>query len=153
MGLIQHYFAYGSNMNPRRVKSRGLRVHDAVGAKLDGFELVFDKLSMAPVGTGHANIRYAPGCFTEGVLYELAHVDEITKMDSFERAPINYSREVVCIRRGSEAVWAWTYVANPAVLKAGLVPSCEYLEHLLAGRPYLSPGYFNALVALRDVCL
>ena len=125
-------------MNPRRVKSRGLRVHDAVGAKLDGFELVFDKLSMAPVGTGHANIRYAPGCFTEGVLYELAHVDEITKMDSFERAPINYSREVVCIRRGSEAVWAWTYVANRRCSRqdwcpvASTLSICSRVGHILA---------------------
>jgi hypothetical protein len=83
----------------------------------------------------------------EGVLYLLAGPEEIWKMDPFERAPINYSREVVIVETAKGSVPTWTYFANPAVMAPGLRPRREYLTHLLEGRPFLSPGYFARLAA------
>lgn len=144
---MNHYFAYGSNMNPDRVAERGLLVTDVRGARLPGYRLTFNKVSREHSRNGHANIEFEPRSFTEGVLYELAHPDEILKMDPFERAPWNYGREIIAVQAGETTIWAWTYFANPAVLVPGLSPSEEYLRHLLAGRDFLSDEYFDSLLA------
>ena len=144
---MNHYFAYGSNMKPARVAERGLLVTDVRGARLPGYRLTFNKVSREHSRNGHANIEFEPRSFTEGVLYELAHPDEILKMDPFERAPWNYGREIIAVHAGETTIWAWTYFANPAVLVPGLSPSEDYLRHLLAGRDFLSDEYFDSLLA------
>jgi hypothetical protein len=142
------YFAYGSNMNPARVSGRGLRFDQIRGAMLDGVRLTFDKQSREHPRSGHANLTFDRSARVEGVLYRLVSDAEIERMDAFEAAPINYSRDVVWIRAGGDDIAAWTYFANPAVLRAGLRPERAYLNHLLAGRDYLSPGYFDWLSAI-----
>ena len=157
--MIVGYFAYGSNMNPDRVRTRGLEFHSLRAACLHDTRLVFDKVSSQHPGVGHANMVYAPGDRVEGVLYQLKDADEIIKMDRFERAPINYSREVVQVHVGlketsfssdgteESVVACWTYFANPAVRQSGLLPPRSYLEHLLQGRAYLSERYYQNLAA------
>lgn len=150
---MTRYFAYGSNMNPQRVRERGLAVVRAEAARLPGFRLAFDKCAAPGAGgagrtaAGHACFHYAPGDCVEGVLYWLAGPDEIAKMDRFESAPVNYSREMVQLANAAGSVTAWTYVANPAVLRAGLRPPRDYLQHLLAGQEYLSADYYASLAA------
>ena len=142
---VRHYFAYGSNMNPHRVADRGLAVTGALGGRLDGFELRFNKVAKAHPGQSHANIMARRGSSVEGVVYQLDSHREILKMDVFEHAPWNYGRDVVAVVTPSGSIWAWTYFANPAVLGEGLSPSQAYLDHLLAGQAYLSTEYFAAL--------
>ena len=142
---VDHYFAYGSNMNPARVRERGLRFTSVQGASLNDRRLVFDKVSRLHPNAAHANVVYAPGEQVEGVLYRLQGADEILKMDPFERAPWNYGRDAVPVQAGDEVLWAWTYFANRAVRRDGLNPPAEYLAHLLAGRAYLSADYFDRL--------
>lgn len=143
----QRYFAYGSNMNPARVRERGLEVVRAEPAVLPGHRLAFDKHSAAHAGAGHASVSVDPAAVVEGVLYWLAGPDEIVKMDRFEYTPVNYSREAAYVRTATGVIATWTYFANPAVLRPGLRPPRSYLEHLLAGEPFLSPGYFARLAA------
>jgi cation transport regulator ChaC len=164
--VVARYFAYGSNMNPERVRSRGIRFVHASAARLPGFSLTFDKSSSRHPGVGHANVRLDRGAVVEGVLYWLEEADEIAKMDRFESTPVNYSREVVRVQVAREAVpgWlevaqsgaddhphalveTWTYFANPAVRRADLRPPRSYLNHLLAGRPYLSQAYYETLAS------
>ena len=142
---VDHYFAYGSNMNPARVWERGLRFTAVRGAWLQDRRLVFDKVARLHPHAAHANIVYAPGERVEGVLYWLAGSAEIVKMDPFERAPWNYGRDAVEVRAGEEVIWAWTYFANRAVRRDGLRPPAEYLAHMLAGRAFLSADYFDGL--------
>lgn len=142
---VKHYFAYGSNMNPARVADRGLSVRDAQAGVLDGYRLMFNKMSRDHAGVGHANIEFDRHSVVEGVLYELHSADDILKMDPFERAPWNYGREVVPIRQGQHITWAWTYFANPAVKTAGLLPPRTYMGHLLAGEVFLTPEYLQHL--------
>lgn len=149
--MITRYFAYGSNMNPARVTARGLRFTRCVSGRVGNVRLVFDKASRDHPACAHANLEFARDSTAEGVLYELVDADEILKMDPFERAPINYSREAVTVWTAEGDVVAWTYFANPGVRRAGLRPERAYLEHLLAGRPYLSAAYFDRL--LRTVCV
>jgi len=143
--MLSRYFAYGSNMNPARVAARGLAFTAVEGARLVGFTLQFHKHSRDHAGVGHASIALAPDQWVEGVLFTLAGPDEIVRMDHFERTPVNYSREVVVVETGQGTAPAWTYFANPAVLKPGLRPPRAYLEHLLAGAQYLSAGYLDRL--------
>lgn len=149
--MPRFYFAYGSNMNPQRVAERGLRFDRVCGASLAGMRLSFDKQSREHPHCGHANLTFDRNDTVEGVLYALHDDAEIARMDRFEQAPINYSRDVVVVTSASERIAAWTYFANPAVTRNGLRPARIYLEHLLAGRPYLSPGYFERLRGTRCV--
>lgn len=134
-------------MNPARVAERGLAALDPRGARLSGYRLVFNKVSTKHPGVAHANIQFAPGWRVEGVLYDLMSDEEIFKMDPFERAPWNYGRDVVQVETVHGAEWCWTYFANPAVLKPDLAPPRAYLDHLLAGEPFLSDEY---IAYLRD---
>jgi hypothetical protein len=146
-GACAHYFAYGSNMNPARVAARGLRFTDCSSAVLHGARLVFHKSSGGHPGEGHACFAFDRQAILEGVLYRLDSAAEILKMDRFEAAPFNYSRELIVVMSGERPVWTWTYFANPAVIRPNLRPSRAYLEHLLLGRPYLSDPYYRRLAA------
>lgn len=145
------YFAYGSNMNPQRVAERGLRFESVCSAVLHGVALAFDKQSRAHPAGGHANLIYDRTAVVEGVLYEMKDADEIIQMDAFEAAPINYSRDVVVVSVAGVSVPAWTYFANAAVIRPGLRPERAYLAHLLAGRAFLSQGYFDRLSRIQCV--
>ena len=147
--MSRFYFAYGSNMNPDRVTVRGLRFDAVDGASLDGVRLAFDKQSREHPATGHSSLAFDRPSRVEGVLYRLRDDDEIARMDRYERTPINYSREIVVVTVDDARVAAWTYFANPAVTRSGLRPERAYLEHLLAGKSYLSPDYYDRLRRVR----
>ena len=129
-------------MNSARMRERGMQFTASEGARLRGFRLVFDKASKAHPDIGHANLVYDRQSVVEGVLYRLLSDQEIVRMDPFENAPINYSREVVQVIGG---VSCWTYFANPGVRRQGLAPSRSYLNHLLAGKTHLSDVYYQKL--------
>jgi gamma-glutamylcyclotransferase (GGCT)/AIG2-like uncharacterized protein YtfP len=139
------YFAYGSNMNPSRVRQRGLTIEHVESASLTGVRLAFDKVAADHADAGHACLIFDPGGCVEGVLYWLAGAEDLVRMDRYERTPINYSREIVLVETASGPTSAWTYFANPAVLRAGTLPARSYLTHLLAGRDYLSEAYYQRL--------
>jgi hypothetical protein len=141
----QFYFAYGSNMNPDRMQGRDMAVVSAVSGWLYGFGLRFNKRSRHDDSLACANIVYAPDEQIQGVLYELASGAEIIKLDPYEGAPRRYSREVFSVQTKAGAKAAWVYVANPAVLDSQILPARWYIEHLLAGRQYLSEEYWQAI--------
>lgn len=141
-------------MRAERVAQRGLEVVDLCSGWVPNMGLRFNKADVAHAGSGHANIVYAPGEHVEGVLYTLANTQEITKMDPFEKAPWNYGRDALWVNLGSPSQStssgtrrqsAWTYFANAAVQREGLVPSRDYLDHLLAGAELLSAPYLERL--------
>lgn len=143
------YFAYGSNMNPARMQARGLSVVEALPGRLPGYGLCFNKRAMdrAP-GRAYANIRHQRDAVVEGVLYRLQDADEIVKLDHFEGTPIYYSRECMPVLTNHGVQPAWVYIANPVFRAEGLLPSADYLAHLLAGRKLLSERYWSALAEL-----
>ena len=145
---MPYYFAYGSNMNPARMRSRGLLFDEALAGQLRGFALCFNKRAHDRPGRSYANIRYQRDGVVEGVLYRLSHADEIRKMDPFEGTPVFYSRERMPVLTAQGVIAAWVYVANPAMREEGLWPTRAYLEHLLAGREFLSEPYWQALAAV-----
>lgn len=145
--MTRWYFAYGSNMNPARVTARGLGYDTVRRGVLPGVRLTFDKQSSDHPHGGHANLSADPDGRVEGVLYGLRNANDIVLMDRFERTPINYRREIVEVFADGDRIAAWTYFANAAVIRPNLRPERAYLEHLLAGRAYLSELYYASLCA------
>ena len=159
MENIKFYFAYGSNMNPERVKKRKVNFLTAEAATLSDFYLAFNKKSHVYPGAASANIvrlqnevpkldRH-PGVHfnqgVEGVLYQLEDAEQIFSMDPFEGFPLRYSRIEVDVQTSRGQEKTWTYTANVDYLADGLKPNNWYLNHLLSGQAYLSEAYFKAL--------
>jgi cation transport regulator ChaC len=143
---VHYYFAYGSNMNPARVRLRRMDFHSAHAGRLQHFALRFNKRSVKYPGAASANVVEARGSVTEGVVYRLAHPDQIEMMDPYEGYPIRYSRFAMPVHLAGETVDAWVYTANEDHITEGLNPARWYLEHLLAGRRFLSDAYYESLL-------
>ncbi len=142
------YFAYGSNMNPERVKARGIKYVEVLSGHLFGYELVFNKYSSKREGSA-ANIARRKNEVTEGVLYLLSDAEQITKMDPFEGFPNHYARKMLSVVTNSKSVKAWVYIANQSFVKENLLPPRWYLNHLLGGREFLSEQYYKKLLDVR----
>jgi hypothetical protein len=137
----RYYFAYGSNMDARRMARRGLAVVSARSAFLPDHALRFNKRASNLPRHAYANVMPQPGARVEGVLYELTDEAEIGKMDPFEGTPIRYRREIVSAHSRGEVFTTWIYLAQPDWIDDGLLPTRWYLDHLLAGALWLSPGW------------
>ena len=146
-----YYFAYGSNMNPARMAARGMGVVSIQSGRLPNLRLAFNQRATGIPGVSHANLVYEAGAEVEGVLYRLTHMEEIVKMDPFETAPRSYSRDIFTVHTCSGVIPSWVYIANRATIAEGLSPSRDYLDHLLAGRDYLSEDYVRQLA--QTVCV
>ncbi len=144
--MVDYYFAYGSNMNPARMASRGLRYRQALAGRLHGYRLRFNKVAHGKVGVAYANIAHHHGEMVEGVLYQLEHAQDIALMDVYEGCPVRYSREIFTVAAAEQRIVpAWVYVANPAWIDDNVLPEQRYLGHLLAGKAWHSDDYHQQL--------
>jgi len=144
-----YYFAYGSNMNPERMRERGVAFSSREPGRLPGHRLAFNKRgSTLPRGAGYANVVPDGSGAVEGALYRLDPAD-LAALDACEGWPEHYRREALEVERADGSrVTAVVYVAQPRWTRAGLRPTREYLDHLLAGRDVLSPEYGQRLAAV-----
>ena len=148
----RYYFAYGSNMNPARVRVRQMGFDVHMSAQLSGYELAFNKRSRKYPGAASANVMLASSAsLVEGVVYRLEHAAEIQVMDPYEGYPQLYTRTELPVQTSSGSVMAWTYIANAEHVVEGLKPARWYLSHLLAGKDYLSADYYARLASV--ICL
>ena len=132
-------------MNVDRVVERALSFEEVSAARLDGFQLKFNKRSRATPVSGRANISRDCGSTVFGVLYRLQQPEDIMSMDAFEHAPIDYRRRIVEVQSRESTVTCWTYIANDRVVDDTLKPTRTYLNHLIAGHPYLPNAYVKQL--------
>ncbi|MDY7116015.1 gamma-glutamylcyclotransferase family protein [Halomonas sp. SSL-5] len=147
---MPYYFAYGSNMNPARVAARIGPTRQVLAGVLHDHALRFDKASRV-AGIAHANVVPRPGERVEGALFELEHPGQILDMDPYEGYPREYDRHRLPVVTQEGTLEAWVYIAAPGTTAEALRPAREYLEHLLAGEPFLSPGYHARLAAVEAV--
>ncbi|WP_163647495.1 gamma-glutamylcyclotransferase family protein [Modicisalibacter sp. 'Wilcox'] len=147
---MAYYFAYGSNMNVARVAARIGETRRALPAVLEAYALRFDKASRIP-GIAHANVAPSPEERVEGALFELCEPEQIERMDPFEGVPHDYCRERCIVQTAEGPIEAWVYIARPERTRPSLKPAREYLDHLLAGRPFLSRDYHDRLAAVEAV--
>lgn len=144
------YFAYGSNMNPARVAARIGPTRRVLAGVLHDHALRFDKASRV-AGIAHANVAARQGEHVEGALFELDDHVQITLMDPFEGYPNEYDRYRLPVATREGRIEAWVYIAAPGTTAEALRPAREYLEHLLAGKPFLSDAYHSRLSAVEAV--
>ena len=131
------YFAYGSNMQPATFAGRrGIVATRAVPARLAGWQLVFDKPPLLPMGQGMGNVVLAPGAEVLGVAYAIT-ADDLAHVDLTEGVLIeNYRRVAVEVAPldGGAAFEAWTLTSDRR--DAMLLPSRRYMELLIDGAEY-----------------
>jgi gamma-glutamylcyclotransferase (GGCT)/AIG2-like uncharacterized protein YtfP len=144
------YFAYGSNMNLARVVARIGRTRRALSGVLHDHALRFDKASRV-AGIAHANVVPVSGDRVEGALFELETPDQIQLMDPYEGYPREYDRHRLPIVTHEGPIEAWVYIASPGTTAGSLKPAREYLAHLLAGEPFLTPDYLARLARVEAV--
>lgn len=105
MGVL--YFAYGSNMQQKRLRSRIGPVKVKSRAFLRDWQMVFNKRSID--GSGKANLVESPGAVTWGVLYEI-DAQDFKKLDGIEGG---YDRVPVRVwTPDGNAVEAVTYIST-----------------------------------------
>lgn len=131
------YFAYGSNMSARRLRSpdRAPSAKPLGLAHIDGYRLVFDKVSKD--GSSKADCEYTGDLVdrTYGGVFEVS-VRDLDALDRAEgasgRSP-GYRRVPVVIEKNGEAVQAITYLANASHKSRDLLPYDWYVKHVLVG--------------------
>jgi len=138
------YFAYGSNMNQARMKSRGVEFTQRFRGIMRNWQLDFNKEADGEEGVGYANIVPEESSLVEGVIYKISE-KSIEKLDKKEGFPWHYQRLNMLVESQGKFLKCVVYIANPTKVKEGLKPTKEYLSHLLKGSDYLSPEYVSHL--------
>ncbi|MEM7007747.1 MAG: gamma-glutamylcyclotransferase family protein [Thermodesulfobacteriota bacterium] len=148
-GLVL-YFAYGSNMNPERMRERGAAFYSRTNLIFPGYRLVFNKIVKTP-DAGAANIVRDEKAYVQGVLY-LVTLRGIYNLDKFEHYPDEYDRVSLShVVNDNSKQEFYTYIAQPDKTREGLMPLSSYLDHLLAGRDLLTEDYCNFLKEIKTL--
>ncbi len=123
------YFAYASNMSRTQVEQRAGEPAEERVARLDNYELNFDKVTRG--GTGSANLTPAEGETVWGVLYRLSE-PQLRGLDRFEGVPEHYRRSEVNVTDAEgHKVGAQVYLARK--VRKGLKPDRHYLARIVQG--------------------
>ena len=145
--VMVKYFAYGSNMNPKRLINRQISFAQRKRAVLKGYRLEFNKVASRNPKEGYANIIQDENGVVEGALYEILESD-LSKLNRYEGFPAHYDRIKVKVHNDFDQIdEAVVYIAQPDKTISGLKPSRDYLDHLLAAKDILSENYYNRLKA------
>jgi len=133
-------------MNAKRMEVRVIAFSKRCVAHLSGYRLEFNKVAKDNPREGKANIVVDGSGSVEGVLYDM-DVASLPKLDGCEGYPKHYLKIPIKVLLPSDGqeVCAITYISNPDKIRDGLKPTKEYLSHLLAGKDFLSKGYFEWL--------
>lgn len=118
------YFAYGSNLNTKRLRDRVGNWQDAKKGILENYELTFDS-------RGRADAIEKPGGRVFGVLYLLTD-EQLKTLGEYEGVHSGfYKREGVKVKVNGRLVNAIAYVK---VMKTYFsTPPAEYLELIITG--------------------
>jgi len=123
------YFAYASNMSRAQMKQRAGDWQEEKLARLENYELNFDKIARGGTGTG--NIVLGEGKVVHGVLYRLSE-QQMRALDRFESVPEHYRRiEVNVVDAEGNKVAAQAYLARK--VRKGLKPDRAYLQRIIEG--------------------
>ena len=142
-----NYFAYGSNLNEKRMINRGVNFKSKEKGILKGYKLVINKKSQKNPNIGFANIIKDKNSEVEGIIYEVNH-SEILKLDKFEGSPKHYRKEIIDINNKQCIV----YIANDTwISNIELKTTEEYKNHILEGKEFLSKEYYDKLLEIKTL--
>lgn len=128
------YFAYGSNMQTATFRGRrGIEFVRAHPARVRGWQVVFDKPPLLPIGESFANLLPQPGAEALGVVYEIGSED-LEHVKLTEGVAIgNYEPVDVEAERIEEGdVVAAVSLSSPR-RAPHLRPSTRYMDLVIAG--------------------
>jgi hypothetical protein len=134
-----YYFAYGSNMDSKRIAERTKSYEVVEGVVLECYKLVFNKQSTDNPKIAFANIEKSENSRVEGILY---NIDSFDILDKKESVPNNYIRLELKVCGKEKNYVAWTYIANPKKICNDCLPTKVYINYLLEGKDYLSEDYY-----------
>ena len=148
------YFAYGSNLHPRRLSHR-VGDHRVVSvARLEGYRLCFHKIGKD--GSGKCNAFYTgrAGDRVYGVLFRIAR-SAIRLLDEIEGAGRGYHGRQVLLQGVAGLDTAYTYLADPDYIDDDLLPFGWYKQYVLHGARHhgLPASYIKRIAdlpSLRD---
>lgn len=141
------YAAFGSNLHPHRLQKRIPAARLLGTARVDGFQLAFNKTSDVD-GSGKANIVAGEG-HVFFAIYGMTANDKST-LDTIEGLGKGYDeREIECDGFGR----CVTYQANRAVIDDTLSPMDWYKEIVLLGARHhgFPEDYIDAIVGVHSV--
>lgn len=150
------YFAYGSNMSPRRARARiGSHLLDNPDEPL-GVATMPDRVlrfhKLLDEGSGAADLVERDPCSVlpavHGVVWRVTSRG-LRRLDMYEGVAWGHYRRVrerLAMLTG-EIVEAWVYLAEPQWVLRGLRPSRHYLRYLLDGACQFLPGEYSAWLA------
>lgn len=142
------YFAYGSNMDFKRLEEREVSFEFIGLGILEDYTLKFNKIASKRSGAGYANIVKQKGSRVEGLLFSIANFN---KLDRFEGYPTHYKKEILKIQHSNNFVDATVYVAAADWVSDNLKPERAYLNRLLAAKDFLSEAYFDFLKSTKTI--
>jgi len=94
------YFAYGSDMDPKQMRERGISptaIYSRKRGTLMDFKLEFNKRASQGSNAGYANIVPSEGEKVEGVLYTRINELDMDKLDQYNGYPDQYTREELIV--------------------------------------------------------
>lgn len=127
-----YYFAYGSNLDPERMKERTGIIRPEQRAFLPGYRFAFNKRGTG--GAIYANIVPCANSTVWGVLYSCSP-EAVQKLDDYEGvAGGHYNQSTVTVHLDNGQHFnSVTYVAGLDFICKEGKPQSEYLEHILIG--------------------
>ena len=143
---LEYYFAYGSNMDEHKLKiKRSVDFYEKFSGKIDGWEIVFDKVASGKTGVAYSNISPKENSCVEGIVYKIKSEDILNKLDKREGWPQHYEKKYMSVKTTNGFLECLVYVANPNTTQQGLHPERKYLDEILAGKEFLSDSYYSEL--------
>ena len=152
IGRAFPYFAYGSNMDKRRMRKRTGNFGKYFPAILKGYTLKFNKVAKPGNEEGYTNIVKDPSGVVEGVVYFI-DMSSLKRLEKWEGYPEHYERIIVEIEKkeSNEKLKVWTFIANQNKVGDNLKPKREYLQCLLNGKEFLSSEYYKKLLSIETL--
>lgn len=129
---IIHYFAYGSNLHPLRLKQRIPSAHLVGTTVLTGYELSFAKRGQDASGKGHIKAATHQDR-VYGAVYQMA-ADHKADLDKFEGSGYGHSAFELEVNRAIYSCFAYAGLATH--FDESLVPFHWYKELIMLGALY-----------------
>lgn len=148
------YFAYGSNMNPERMQTRGVKFVKRELAELPGYRFVLNKVIKSN-GTAAANIIEDSLSSVYGAMYTCDNQDVFQQLDKFEGVSSKqyHRKEVTVYLENKITRKAQVYIALEHVCRDNLKVHPEYFKHILTGKDILPLEYVDYLKSFEGLLI
>lgn len=146
------YFAYGSNMNTKRLRERVPSAAKLSTGALNNFTLRFHKRSTD--GSAKCDAFYTNNKSDEvrGVIYEIDESEKCS-LDDAEGLGKGYNQITIRVKSENEILETFTYVADQTEIDETLNPYSWYKDLVISGarEHYLPESYVRKLELIKPI--